>query len=382
MVKSETDLAVNLPRPEVEESRVVEPGTGNPEPPNNAIPSANNEVAEPNPPSHDDDDKKLGESCSTMQLTADKMATTPKTTSPAPPTTAGGPQNLHHSPGSASTSSSSSSSSSNTGYTRQSNPRPRAHKHSTGSATGNGNGPIISSLPPSAISAAPYIPTSMVHQPVGVDYHHGGHNHPPPLHHIHHLHHPVHIAPTYAYLPCPDGGPPHTTGPPPHGIPPPPLNPASGTAWISPYYPGPIYDSSGIPTFVHHVTPPTPSATTANNSGNTNSSSGAKSTNNRMSPAPQHLVQHPAASSAPTFCHNHSPAAVSLAGSPVSSCPNSSGLQQQPPQQQHVVSYHLQQGEVISLQLGDGQVEVIQGRTKKHHFSLIEIYLGNEFSII
>ena len=364
MVKSETEPAENLPRPEVEESRIAETGNSNPEPEPNAIPSGNNEVAESDPTG---DDKKLGDtSSSTMQLT-DKMATTPKPTSPAPPTTTGGPQNLHHSPGSASTSSSSSSSSSNTGYTRQSNPRPRAHKHSTGSATGNGSGPIISSLPPSAISAAPYIPTSMVHQqPVGVDYHHGGHNHPPPLHHIHHLHHPVHIAPTYAYMPCPDGGPPHTTGPPPHGIPPPPLNPGSGTAWINPYYPGPIYDSSGIPTFVHHVTPPTPSATTGNNNnaGGTGGSGGAKSAgSNRMSPAPQHLVQHPAVSSAPTFCQNHSPAAVSSAGAPVNSCPNSSGLHQQPPQQQHVVSYHLQQGEVISLQLGDGQVEVIQGRT-------------------
>ena len=260
-------------------------------------------------------------------------------------------------PGSASTSSSSSSSSSNTGYTRQSNPRPRAHKHptpavssssntSTTSTSGTVTAPIISSLPPSAISAAPYIPTSMIHQPV--DYHHG----PPPLHHIHHLHHPLHMAPTYAYMPgtmqCPDGVPPHAAGPPPPGVPTPPLNPA-GTAWMSPYYPAPIYDGTGggIPTFVHHVTPPTPSATTVGGTGmNTasNNTSHNKSGSNRMSPSPQqqHLVHPPANNT--SYCQNHS------------------GLQAHPPPQQHVVSYHLQHGEVISLQLGDGQVEVIQGK--------------------
>ena len=175
------------------------------------------------PPSNDEgtatvEDKTTAVS-TTMQLT-EKMAAAATATS----TTAGtAPQNLHHSPGSASTSSSSSSSSSNTGYTRQTNPRPRAHKHSTGSTTSGTTStapPILSSLPPSALTAAPYIPTSMVHQPV--EYHHGGHNHPPPLHHIHHMHHPVHVAPSYGYMqgavtPCQDGGLPHTSGPPPPG---------------------------------------------------------------------------------------------------------------------------------------------------------------------
>ena len=32
----------------------------------------------------------------------------------------------------------------------------------------------------------------------------------------------------------------------------------------------------------------------------------------------------------------------------------------QPP---HVVNYHVHQGEVVSLQMGDGQVEVIHGKT-------------------
>ena len=326
------------------------------------------------------------------------------TTTAATPTTSSA-TNLQHSPGSASTSSSSSS---NTGYTRQSNPRPRVHKHTA--ATGNNNNnnnsnsnannnnnnvssaasnstapavvtaPIISSLPPSAISAAPYIPTSMVHQ--HMDYHHGGHNHPPPLHHIHHLHHPLHMAPTYAYLPghvqgCPEGNP-HTAGPPPPGVPPPPLNPVTGPAWIGSYYPAPIYDNTAaaIPTFVHHVTPPTPSATTANTSigsstsGNLNSCSttttNSKSGGNRMSPSPQqqqHLVHPPISST--SFCQNHHPVSGQI-------CPNAAAMQphQPPPQQpQHVVSYHLQHGEVISLQLGDGQVEVIQGKTNHSSIS-------------
>ena len=129
------------------------------------------------------------------------------------------------------------------------------------------------------------------------------------------------------------------------GVPPPPLNPPGGTGWMSPYYPAPMYDTS-VPTFVHHVTPPTPSAANNNNGNGT-----GKSGNNRNSPAPPpHHMSHPPVSNS-GYCQNHSP---------VQSVNNSGGMQQQ---QQHVVSYHLQQGEVISIQLGDGQVEVIQGRT-------------------
>ena len=214
-----------------------------------------------------------------------------------------------------------------------------------------------------------------------VDYHHGGHNHPPPLHHIHHLHHPVHVAPSYAYMPgavqsCPDGGPPHAAGVPPPGIPPPPLNPPNGPVLYNPYYP-PMYDGSatGIPTFIHHVTPPTPSGNSNNNS-NANNTSGKSGGGNRMSPAPppHHLV-HPPVSSGVSYCQNHSPS-VSSTASPVSSCQgNSAGMQQQQHPQQHVVSYHLQQGEVISLQLGDGQVEVIQGRIELNFFMTSKVVI-------
>ena len=139
------------------------------------------------------------------------------------------------------------------------------------------------------------------------------------------------------------------------GVPPPPLNPPGGTGWMSPYYPAPMYDTS-VPTFVHHVTPPTPSA--ANNNGNGT----VKSGNNRNSPAPPpHHMSHPPVSNS-GYCQNHSP---------VQSVNNSAAMQQQ----QHVVSYHLQQGEVISLQLGDGQVEVIQGRTSIFSFYKFYQYL-------
>ena len=40
--------------------------------------------------------------------------------------------------------------------------------------------------------------------------------------------------------------------------------------------------------------------------------------------------------------------------------PHVGSSQSQPP---HVVKYHVHQGEIVSLQMGDGNVEVIHGKT-------------------
>lgn len=152
-----------------------------------------------------------------------------------------------------------------------------------------------SSLPASAVSAAPYIPPSYQQQD-------------PFMHHHHH-----HIA----YYESP---------PPPMGQPPPP--------WISgtPYF----FDQSGAgppggaaPPFVQHMCsmPPPPHLvpTSIKNGGG------------RATPSPSSSV------------------AVSSSNSVV----NSSEVQLQ----QYEVEYHLvRQGEVVSLQLGDGRVEIIPGK--------------------
>ena len=68
------------------------------------------------------------------------------------------------------------------------------------------------------------------------------------------------------------------------------------------------------------------------------------------------------ASTAPTtvvtsgVSHPHPPPPPTVMAPP----PHVTSPQSQAP---HVVNYHVHQGEVVSLQMGDGQVEVIHGKT-------------------
>ena len=387
----------------------------------------------------------------------------------SPPGPGPGGISSQHSPGSSSTSSSTSGGG-GSGYTRQSNPRPRSYKHnssinhsavgtnSSSSKQNNGSNGTISanknisstnvasstttmvtstSLPPSAVSAAPYIPPShvMVQQPhidtsytrapppPGLPSHHGGSNHM--SHHPHmHASHPAQahmspVPPTY----CVPPGDPGSGNHPLHGCPPPPPGvPPAGASWICyPHYdstipPGapPIpgvpspHGGTHIPTFVHHIgtqqipPPPlaqhapaaitnvqlNPSASTngSGKSSNENSSSKGRSSTPSASISSNNFShQQSSPSSVTTSCQSSSCTMTSLASTAPTTVVTSGVSHPHPPppptvmappphvgspatQPPHVVNYHVHQGEVVSLQMGDGQVEVIHGKI----FSLIQ----------
>jgi hypothetical protein len=62
---------------------------------------------------------------------------------------------------------------------------------------------------------------------------------------------------------------------------------------------------------------------------------------------------------------------------------NTTSAANNPQQQQHVVNYHVHQGEVISLQLGDGNMQVIPGRTlfllNEHYSSISMCFMNGQF---
>ncbi|XP_059082249.1 fibronectin type-III domain-containing protein 3A-like isoform X2 [Tigriopus californicus] len=229
------------------------------------------------------------------------------------------PQPQQHSPGSTS-SMSSNGSGAHVGYTRQSNPRPRSNKHAAGvttpisvPASSAAQAPtVLSSLPPSAISAQPYYPTQSSHM---VDY-----SHQPPY--------------CAGFVPTgPSDAPPY------------------GTVY---YHPGTGYESgpgyvSGPPPAPVMGHPPRPPAK-ANASG-------------RYTPSPHSMS---GSSSPSSFCQNNNVTTTSVCGAGsgsanASSNSNSNNNNNNNNNNQHVVTYHVHSGEVISLQLGDGQVQVIPG---------------------
>ena len=368
-----------------------------------------------------------------------------------------------HSPGSSSTSSSTSGGG-GSGYTRQSNPRPRSYKHNSSihhssvatnlssskhNNASNGNSiktnvstSVISttstimtstSLPASAVSAAPYIPPShvMIPQPhldatytrapppPGIPPHHGGSNQM--SHHPHmHASHPAQthmssVPPTYCLPP----GDPGSGGHPLHGCPPPPPPPGvppSGASWICyPHYDSSIppgapplpgvqspHGGTHIPTFVHHIgpqqIPPPPMAqhppsavtnvqinSSASNNANSKSSNETSSSKGRsitpsvsISPSNYSHQQSSSSSVAPT-CQSSTCTMTSLASTAPTTVVTSGVSHPHPPppsavmappshvgspqsQPHHIVNYHVHHGEVVSLQMGDGQVEVIHGK--------------------
>ena len=389
------------------------------------------------------------------------QGTTSSTSVSSPPGPGPGGISSQHSPGSSSTSSSTSGGG-GSGYTRQSNPRPRSYKHnssinhssagtnSSSSKQNNGSNGTINvnkninstsiasstttmvtstSLPPSAVSAAPYIPPShvMIQQPhidtsysrapppPGLPLNHGGSNHMSHHPHVHASHpaqaHMSPVPPTY----CVPPGDPNSGSHPLHGCPPPPPPPGvppAGASWIC----YPQYDSSippggppipgvpsphggtHMPTFVHHIgtqqIPPPPLAQhppaaitnvqiNASSSSNVNgkssnentSSKGRSSTPSASISSNNYSHQQSSPSSVTTSCQSTSCAMTSLASTTPTTVVTS-GVSHPPPtvmappphigspatQPPHIVNYHVHQGEVVSLQMGDGQVEVIHGK--------------------
>jgi hypothetical protein len=246
----------------------------------------------------------------------------------APATTA--PQ--QHSPGS--TSSVSSNGSNVGGYTRQSNPRPRKHNSSssnnqntstsTAASTSSPRVPISTSLPPSAVTAPPYVPRPPLQNIV--DY---GSQPPPP----------------YGFI---DG------------------------SYAPVYYP---YQTSPVTEFVPPPTrgiPPPAMANAQSAAKPTGVGSNPQGPPGRYTPSP-HSVS--GSSSPSSFCHQNGAAPTSIAPTsanapvamafppgavPVPAVASPSGAAGAG--QQHVVNYHIHQGEVISLQMGDGNMQVIPGR--------------------
>ena len=402
------------------------------------------------------------------------QSSNPITNVSSPPGPGPGGISSQHSPGSSSTSSSTSGGG-GAGYTRQSNPRPRSYKHnsmihhssaastsasskhnnaSNGSCSTNKSNSTIgssvsttttvvstTSLPASAVSAAPYIPPShvMIHQPhldntysrapppPGLPPHQGVSSqisHHPHMHASHQVQtHMSPVPPTYCLPP----GDPGQAGHPLHGCPPPPPPPGvppAGASWICyPHYdttlpPGappmsgvpPTHGGAHIPTYVHHVgtqqVPPPPMAQHQNaaitnvqvnstSSSNTTKSSHDSSSCKARSSTPsasissnnyshQQSTPSPVTSSCqsstcamtslttstPTtittsgVAHPHPPPPPSIMAPP----PHVGSSQSQPP---HVVNYHVHQGEIVSLQMGDGNVEVIHGKTYE---TIVEMY--------
>ena len=88
--------------------------------------------------------------------------------------------------------------------------------------------------------------------------------------------------------------------------------------------------------------------------------SGGANNGGRFTPSPHSVTS--GSSSPSSFCQ---PAAVAGNAST-----NANG--------QHVVNYHVHQGEVISLQLGDGKVQVIPGKTETKQLVMKSVARGNE----
>lgn len=218
------------------------------------------------------------------------------------------PPQQQHSPGSTS---SVSSNGSHAGYTRQNNPRPRSYKHSSNSSTGSSAGSTSGYQTTSSTFVVPPPPPQPVYAP------------PPP---------PVDYSPgSYAAA----------TSPVPMQQPPPPMHygytemtPAPGCSWVPCGSPYPTYQPSGAPYDVPTIVQAPPP--------------------NQASPP------------APRGRYTPSPHSVSGSSSPSSFCQTSNSTTTATTTTanggQHVVNYHVHQGEVISLQLGDGQVQVIPGR--------------------
>lgn len=291
-------------------------------------PPATETVAEVSPPNaqasadviEPDSETPTAEVSSPMQLPVNGPA--PGSTGPIHGTSVTNTQPQQHSPGSTS-SMSSNGSGAHVGYTRQSNPRPRSNKHPTGGVTTPISAPtcsvtqaptVLSSLPPSAVSAPPYFPP----QTMMVDY-----SHQPPY--------------CGGFVPTgPSDAPPY------------------GTVY---YHPGAGYESGGYvsgpppPPVMGH--PPRPPA---------KSSAGG-----RYTPSPHSMS---GSSSPSSFCQNNNVTTTSVGGGAGSGSANASSnsntnnsSSSSSNNNQHVVTYHVHSGEVISLQLGDGQVQVIPGKT-------------------
>ena len=210
--------------------------------------------------------------------------------------------------------------------------RPRGSKNNPvgGASSSNQTTP----LPASAASAAPYVPPSYQQQ------HHAQQN-ADYMHHHHHV--------TYAY----------EAPPPPMSQPPPGWIPAPQAA--TPYFyeqgaqPPPHPQGPGNPPYVPHMcTMPPPTAPhVVVSSGNKPLNVGGKGGQGATSPA-------------------SAPSAIANTVNAISSTVVSSSESVQHPQagpvpvhgpQEYEVEYHLHQGEVISLQLGDGRVQIIPGKT-------------------
>lgn len=209
--------------------------------------------------------------------------------------------------------------------------RPRGSKNNPVGGASSSN--QTTTLPASAASAAPYVPPSYQQQ------HHAQQN-ADYMHHHHHV--------TYAY----------EAPPPPMSQPPPGWIPAPQAA--TPYFyeqgaqPPPHPQGPGNPPYVPHMcTMPPPTAPhVVVSSGNKPLNVGGKGGQGATSPA-----------SAPSAIAN----TVNAISSTVVSSSESVQHQQGGPvpvhgPQEYEVEYHLHQGEVISLQLGDGRVQIIPGK--------------------
>ena len=247
-------------------------------------------------------------------------------------------------------------------------------------------------------------------------------------HHPHvHASHPAQphmspVPPTYCIPP----GDPNSGSHPLHGCPPPPpppgVHPAGASYICYPHYdssipPGapPIpgvpspHGGSHMPTFVHHVgtqqVPPPPlaqhpptaitnvqinaSATSNGSSKSSNdntSSKGRSSTPSASISSNNFSHQQSSPSSVTTSCQSTSCVMTSLASTAPTTVVTSGVSHPHPPptvmappphvgspatQPPHVVNYHVHQGEVVSLQMGDGQVEVIHGKTfEKNNYKI------------
>jgi hypothetical protein len=244
-----------------------------------------------------------------------------------------------HSPGGGSTSSVSSNGSSSSGgngvgYTRQSNPRPRKHVASV-STTSSGV-VVSSSLPPSAVTAPPYVPTSSME----VEY----------------------SQPAQTFVST--GSSINASAPP--------FTPASAVGGHQTYADnsvsyapsGPVYFSPYVPEFVPaaaaNVTPlvaasPVPSMPPPPRGV-------PPPIHGPLPKGPPNVINQTGSCSSGRY--TPSPHSVSGSSSPCSFMAHNVGSTNGAANTgQHVVNYHVLPGEVISLQLAEGQVQVIPGRS-------------------
>lgn len=195
-------------------------------------------------------------------------------------------------------------------YVRSQRPRQAGQTNvSNSSSSKNSSTTGVTTLPASAVTAAPYVPSS--YQAQNAEFMHHPHQH--------------HIA--YAGYEAP---------PPPMGQPPPP-------GWVPYFYeqgsgPHPSGGTPGPPPFVQHMcTIPPPQVVVSSATGK---GAGARSA------TPSACVVSSSSDHAQTVQPN-----VAVAGGHTSQ----SG-------QEYEVEYHLHQGEMITLELGDGRVQIIPGK--------------------